>query len=45
MVDAGVFDGLTRDGKPITKTYDGDTAAMMQEVKVPPTAKEIRERK
>ena len=45
MVDAGVFDGLTRDGKPITKTYDGDTAAMMDDVKVPPTAKEISERK
>lgn len=45
MVDAGVFDGLTRDGKPITKTFDGDKAAMMQEVKVPPAAKEILERR
>jgi exo-beta-1,3-glucanase (GH17 family) len=45
MVDTGVFDGLTRDGKPITKTFDGDKAAMMQEVKVPPTAKEILERR
>jgi exo-beta-1,3-glucanase (GH17 family) len=45
MVDTGVFDGLTRDGKPITKTFDGEKAAMMQEVKVPPTAKEILERR
>ncbi|PKP46244.1 MAG: glycosyl hydrolase family 17 [Bacteroidetes bacterium HGW-Bacteroidetes-11] len=45
MVDTGVFDGLTRDGKPITKSFDGDKAAMMQEVKVPPTAKEILERR
>jgi exo-beta-1,3-glucanase (GH17 family) len=44
LVDAGIFDGLTRDGKPITKTYLGDQAAMMQDVKVPPGAKEISER-
>ena len=37
LVDAGIFDGLTRDGKPITKTFNGDTAALMQSVKVPPT--------
>lgn len=45
LVDAGVFDGLTREGNPITKTYNGDKAALMQEVKIPPTAKEIRKRK
>jgi len=45
LVDAGVFEGLTRDGKPITKTFNGDKATMMQEVKLPPTAKEIGERK
>jgi hypothetical protein len=44
LVDAGIFDGLTRDGKPITKTYNGDKAAMMQDVKVPPGVKEISER-
>lgn len=36
LVDAGIFDGLTRDGKPVTKTFNGDTTAMMQTVKVPP---------
>ncbi len=45
LVDNGVFEGLTRDGKPVTKTYEGNKEAVMQEVKVPPTAKEIKERK
>ena len=35
LVDEGVFDGLTRDGKPITKTFDGDKEALMKEVLVP----------
>ncbi len=43
LVDNGTFDGLTRDGQPITKTFDGDKEAMMKTVKVPPTAKEIIE--
>lgn len=37
LVDKGIFDGLTRDGKPITKTYGGDKEALMKEVLVPPT--------
>jgi hypothetical protein len=41
LVDAGIFDGLTRDGKPVTKTFNGDKAALMQNVKAPPTAKVI----
>jgi exo-beta-1,3-glucanase (GH17 family) len=45
LVDKGVFDGLTRDGKPITKTFNGDKEAMMKTVKVPPTKLEIKERK
>ncbi|WP_273444442.1 glycosyl hydrolase family 17 [Neolewinella agarilytica] len=36
LVDAGVFDGLTRDGHPITKTFDGDKAALMETVLPPP---------
>ncbi len=43
-VDAGVFDGLTRDGMPITKTYDGDMDSLLQDAMVPPTDAEIRER-
>lgn len=39
MVDAGVFDGLTRGGQPITKTFDGDKKAMMEKVMVPPRKK------
>ena len=35
-VDAGIFDGLTRDGKPITKTYGGNIDSLFQDVMVPP---------
>jgi exo-beta-1,3-glucanase (GH17 family) len=34
-VDSGVFKGLTRDGKPITKTYNGDEKALWMDVKTP----------
>ena len=44
LVDAGVFDGLTRDGMPITKTYDGDLEALLEDVLVPPTKAEIEAR-
>jgi len=40
-VDKGTFDGLTRGGNPITKTYAGDKEALMKDVLVPPTAAEI----
>lgn len=36
LVDKGVFTGLTRDGKPITKTYNGNKKMLMEEVLVPP---------
>jgi len=45
MVDAGVFEGLTRDGKPITKTFGGDVEELMKTVKVPPTNAEIQAKK
>jgi exo-beta-1,3-glucanase (GH17 family) len=38
QVDAGVFDGLTRGGNAITKSYGGDVNAMMADVFVPPSA-------
>ncbi len=41
MVDKGVFKGLTRNGKPITKTYNGDKNAMMKDVLVPPIVQEV----
>jgi exo-beta-1,3-glucanase (GH17 family) len=44
LVDQGIFDGLTRDGVPITKTYNGDFEALLEDVKVPPTAQEIQNR-
>ena len=37
LVDEGVFEGLTRGGNAIGKTYNGDKAALMKDVKVPPT--------
>lgn len=41
MVDKGTFKGLSRNGNPITKTYDGDKDAMMKDVLVPPMAHEV----
>ena len=35
LVDKGVFNGLTRNGKPITKTYEGNTKLMWMDVKTP----------
>ncbi|MFP4847059.1 glycosyl hydrolase family 17 protein [Winogradskyella sp. PE311] len=43
-VDKGVFDGLTRNGNAIIKTYNGDKNMMMKDVLVPPTSKEISEK-
>ena len=37
LVDHGTFEGLTRNGNPITKTYSGDKEELMKEVLVPPT--------
>ncbi len=34
-IDKGVFKGLTRNGKPITKTYNGDEKALWLDVKTP----------
>jgi exo-beta-1,3-glucanase (GH17 family) len=36
-VDKGTFKGLTRNGNPITKTYNGDEKALMKDVLVPRT--------
>lgn len=36
LVDEGIFEGLTRDGKPITKTFKGDLDSLLYYVKVPP---------
>jgi len=35
MVDRGIFNGLTRDGKPITKTYNGNEETLWLDVKTP----------
>jgi len=44
LVDKGTFKGLTRNGNPISKTYNGDKVALMKDVLVPPTAKEIADK-
>ena len=44
-VDQGVFNGLTRNGNPIVKSYNGNKEALMKDVLVPPTAKDIADRK
>ncbi|WP_339753133.1 glycosyl hydrolase family 17 protein [uncultured Winogradskyella sp.] len=37
MVDQGIFEGLTRNGNVITKTYDGSKKTLMESVLVPPS--------
>ncbi|KAA3630302.1 MAG: glycosyl hydrolase family 17 [Bacteroidetes bacterium] len=36
LVDEGVFEGLTRNGGPVTKTYDGNRETLLKEVATPP---------
>lgn len=36
LVDKGVFKGLTRNGKPIVKTQNGDEKTLKMKVKIPP---------
>lgn len=37
LVDRGLFNGLLRDGNEITKTYDGNKSALLENIKVPPS--------
>ena len=41
LVDEGIFDGLTRDGHSIKKTYNGDKSKLMKDVLVPPSKEEV----
>ena len=41
MVDRGVFKGLTRNGKVITKTYNGEKSFLKEDVLTPPLAYEF----
>ncbi len=38
LVDEGKFEGLTRDGAPITKTFNGQREDLLLEALLPPTA-------
>jgi exo-beta-1,3-glucanase (GH17 family) len=44
LVDNGAFEGLTRNGNAITKTFSGNKDALMETVLVPPTTEEINDR-
>lgn len=37
MVDRGIFNGLNRNGNPITKTYNGNEKMLWLDVKTPPS--------
>lgn len=41
LVDKGVFEGLTRNGQPISKTFNGNKEELIKTVLVPPTIKEF----
>ena len=41
LVDNNAFKGLTRNGKPITKTYNGKKEDLMKDVLVPPTKEQM----
>ena len=43
LVDNERFEGLTRNGNPITKTYNGDDEALMKEVLAPPSAELVEQ--
>jgi exo-beta-1,3-glucanase (GH17 family) len=43
LVDQGIFEGLTRDGKPITKSFGGNKDSLMNTVLLPPINEEILE--
>lgn len=36
LVDQGIFEGLTRDGNPIIKTYNGEIDSLLSKVSAPP---------
>ena len=41
LVDKGIFNGLSRDGNAIEKTYDGNLDLLFQDVNLPPTAEAV----
>ena len=42
LVDQGVFEGLSRNGHKITKTYEGDKKALFDNVLIPPNTNEFK---
>jgi len=42
LVDNGTFDNVTRGGKSITKTYDGNPQMLFKDLLLPPIKKNIK---
>ena len=45
LVDKGTFKGVGRSGNPIEKTYNGDEAALLKAVNLPPTKSKLAKEK
>jgi exo-beta-1,3-glucanase (GH17 family) len=45
LVDDGKFENMTHDGKPITKTFQGNIQSLMHQVKAPPSLHELNTHK
>ena len=45
LVDKGVFEGLTNRGNKVVKTFKGDKAALLKEVKLPPSKGKLLSKK
>ncbi len=41
LKDRGVFKGLSRGGKPISKTHNGDRTKLLEDIAIPPTKKHL----
>ena len=37
LIDQQVFEGLTRGGKPLSKSYGGDLNALLNDTEIPPS--------
>ena len=45
LVDKGTFEGLTNRGNKVAKTFDGDKAALLKEVQLPPNKGKLLSKK
>lgn len=45
LIDQNIFEGLKRGGKPLSKSYNGDKSALMEEILLPPFKSQMGIRK